>query len=146
MRYQDLHWGTDPKFVDEIPSRGVLHKAPCRRLTEVVAISYVSEKEGRSEVYRHGFDEVDGRYPYLLEYDPRGKYRSPAAREDLIELGKVIDFEALDGGRIFVSCYSIMSTRSETNSPVLFVSRFGAEIALERRKGKPSVRPEGIIH
>lgn len=121
-------------------------------VAELVAISYLAVKAGKPEVFRHEFDRLDGRGPYLLE-SGKGSSRHPAAVADMICLGEVIDLEAVDpdgGDNLFIATpfYFVCSTAdalSDAGGPVILASPFGADFAIEVRRNQPYIREHGII-
>lgn len=143
LSYEALHWGDAPSGVEEL-------LVPTGRGTPVAAlaaISYITSKEGKGTVFRHTFDETDGRLPDLLLVDPAGKVKLPKASSRLIALGRVIDFELADGRRVYTPGLWCVTTYADSGQggPVLLASRYGPEYAIEHRGGNPHIREHGII-
>lgn len=115
-------------------------------VARVTAISYVTRKKGRPEVYRHAFEKVRGAYPWLLQCADRGgEYHIPRVSGELTALGRVIDIETADGPRIFPTFYWVATT-DDIPGPVLLASRFDPELAIEHRDGKPYIEKHGIMY
>ena len=101
MRYEDVHWGDAPDRDTEM-----VYLAGCRvrPIGEVLAVSYVTSKDGKPGIWRHEFEPHEGHYPRLMREDPNGGEELPApAKEPLIAIGVCIDFELVDGRRVFAS-------------------------------------------
>ena len=152
LDYETLHWGTEPKYIEEMLAP-VGYGNP---VGELVAISYVTIKDGEPTVYRHDFGKYDGRYHYLLEGTPdgRGKYAFPRPTKDLIAMGRVIDLELADLNepenirRVYTPFMWVCTTRADKNKggPVILASRFGPIHGIEHRGGNPHVKEHGIIN
>lgn len=147
--YAAIHWGTPTEETREMRAPAGTRGTP---VAELVAISYLSVKADKPEVFRHAFDKLDGRGPYLLEAG-EGKHRYPATPEDIVCLGEVIDLEVIDpdgGDNLFVITpfYFVCSTTdalTDAGGPVILASPYGADFAIEVRRNQPFIREHGII-
>lgn len=145
ISFKSLHWGTDENYVEEL---WVPSNEPGSAVVPLRAISYVTVKDGKPEVFRHEFSKVAGRYPQLIDLQTRGDLRSPLATKSLVCLGHVIDLEPTQGSRILVSGVWVCTTQGDVpaeGGPVLLASRIKPLYAIERRSGKPGIRNEGIV-
>lgn len=143
--YRTIHWGDNPTHQEDVR---VLSNCTAKPLVQIKAISYVTSKKGKPEIYRHAFERVDGEYPWLLQGVPKGgEYRIPSVTGELTALGRVIDIETCDKQRprIFPSFYWVATT-DRLPGPVLLASRFDPELAIEHRKGKPYIEKHGIMY
>lgn len=148
--YQAIRWGTQPQEerTMRLPrgTRGV-------PVAELSAISYLSVKNGKPDVYRHEFDKVDGRGPYLLEVSRNGTHSFPKSPAETASLGAVIDLEAVDPETgetvvIFTPFLFVCTTPDALTTrggPVLLACPYGADYAIESRRNQPFVREHGII-
>ena len=143
LSYEALHWGDEPTGVEEL----LVPKGKGRPVAPLVAISYITSKEGKGTVFRHTFDETDGRLPNLLLVDPAGRVPLPKPSSRLIALGRVIDLELANGRRVYTPSLWVVTTYADasTGGPVLLASRYGPEYAIEHRGGNPHIREHGII-
>ena len=143
LSYEALHWGDAPTSVEEL----LVPTGRGSRIAPLSAISYITSKEGEGTVFRHTFEETDGRLPDLLLVDGKGSVRLPAASSRLIALGRVIDLELADGRRVYTPYLWVVTTYADAGNggPVLLASRFAPEYAIEHRKGNPHIREHGII-
>lgn len=143
LTYEALHWGDAPTGVEEL----LVPTGRGKAVAPLVAISYITSKEGKGTVFRHTFEEEDGRLPNLLLVDPAGRVPLPKASSRLIALGRVIDLELGDGRRVYTPGLWVVTTYADAanGGPVLLASRYGPEYAIEHRNGKPYIREHGII-
>lgn len=119
-----------------------------RPLAEVTSVSYVAEKDGHVEIYRHEFSrfrcptEGRTRYPYLLVADPSGSRKIKPIAKAAKTLGRVIDFESKTG-RILVGGFWVVTHGNgqymwlSSDKPLLY--------GFETHPKGPKVKPEGIV-
>ncbi len=153
LSYELIHWGTKPRYVEDL----FVPAGYGEPVAELVAVSYVTVKEGDPTVYRHAFEKFHGRRPYLLQStrsQKRTDYKFPKPGRDLIAMGRVIDFETIDEdgepGRIYTPFLWVVTTKADKKSggPVLLASRFKSTpaCAIEHRNGNPHIKEHGIIN
>jgi len=144
--YSDLHWGDDP-------SRDTNMKVLCgpvRAEGEIRAISYVTSKDARPQIFRHAFerhrDDQEGRerYPYLLRADNSGDIEidKRAVPPDSIAIGRLVDIELKDGQRVLGGLAWLVTDSSGEH--VWIASPYGVDFAVEPREGGHHVTRHGI--
>lgn len=144
LTYEDLHWGDAPRR--ELDLYTLTGKA--RPLVEVTAISYVAIKDGQVDIFRHPFrrfwcpTERRKRYPYLLVADDDGPRTIQPIAKAAQALGRVIDFETLDG-RILVGGY-LIATHGHGRH-LWICSDTPGSFGFETHPSGPSVKAEGIV-
>ncbi len=146
LAFSEIRWGESPSEVIDV--KVARPGAPARPVCALRACSYITTKAGKPEVYRHAFKKVNNRYPYLLELDSDGDYRTPDTGSEVICLGQLIDVETVDGEVILTPLTYVATTEEclePQGGPVLFVSPFDPSFALEHREGTPYIRAHGII-
>lgn len=137
MRYEQLHWGTQPTGIETMRWLG---EVPAVAVGELAAISYASVKASEPTIYRHEFEPHEGRLPRLLEHRPGGRLRTPSLDAgDKVELGRVIDLELVDGRRVATPFLRVVTDGDHGH--VILASRFDPIYAIEHRGSGRGMRP-----
>lgn len=140
--FQRLHWGVEASHdvIDRVVS-GLL-----RRGRPLRALSYRSHKgrHAEPETYRHEFDRIDGRGPYLLgPFDGEPVEVAAPNVAELAVLGRLIDLEHDDGSRAVIEGGPLVAVAGPLgrSATLVFV---GVPYALEHRPQGPYVTAHGI--
>jgi len=148
--YRAIRWGNRPSEQRDMQLPRGTKGTP---VAELVAISYLSVKAGKAEVFRHAFDRIAGRGPYLLEVEKRGKFSFPPSAGETVSLGHIIDLEATDPqtgeSTVILTPFYFVCTTADAltpkGGPVLLACTYGPDFAIESRGNRPFIREHGII-
>ena len=143
MDYSSLHWGTGPTEEMEL----TCPKGSARIVGELKACSYATVKAGKPDVYRHAFkrfndDSGNKRGPYLLKLSKNGEYTLNGCIDDTIAVGRVVDFEMIDGEVYVLHVGCFLVTDKDGNHLWLVGPRVPYDI--EKREDGPIVTVRGI--
>ena len=145
LTYTSLHWGTRPTRVDDM---FFVVDDDAEPVGELAAVSYVTDKGGDPTVFRHEFsrhpDPATGqsRGPYLLQVRSGGSIRIGSGPSQMAAIGQAIDFELVDGRRIFVSDGWLATGKSGKHVYLCFPEKI--PLAIEERSDGPFVTDHGI--
>jgi hypothetical protein len=161
LDYRTLHWGTQPTGVENLDIlQSDVEMVP---VCELEACSYITVKAGKPEIYRHAFPKHDGRGPYLLKVREKGDRatnaeisHAPNPTRNSVALGRLIDFETVDGRVIATPFYWVATTptlplqpnsrKHEKGGPVLLANRFSPLYAIEHRRIRGCLMPYILEH
>ena len=106
LTFKSLHWGTEANRVSDMSTLADAEVVP---VAEIAAVSYVTVKDDKADIFRHEFSkhmcehEERERGPYLLRYDPHGNLKLGKCPDNTISIGHLIDIETVGGERYFCS-------------------------------------------
>jgi len=140
--YEEMHWGKTPPRGEFDVKQAI---GPMRIVGEIAAISYASDKGEDGKIYRHEFEQHDGRGPYLLHESDDGdqeiRIENPAPQHE--GLGQVIDFELKDGRRLVVGGGAMLGVDPKSGM-LSIVSERGVPYQIEQRPNGHFVTEHGI--
>ena len=137
LSFSSLHWGSHPTRTTDLQA----YVGPAQSIGTIKAISYVTIKDDKPDIYRHVFGSPK---PKLLKASSSGEYRSPKVPSNTIELGRLVDLELVDGRRIILGLTRVVTTAS--GSEVWLVSSQKIPFAIEHTaKSIPVVTDAGIV-